>query len=61
MRLRNRAMRAVATLQDYNAAVLARNHARIKKMLKEVANYEARRAHKLVRQPNNSYALARRN
>lgn len=60
MRLRNRAIRAVATLQGYNAAVLARNHARIKKMLKEIANYEARRTHKLVRQPNNSYSLARR-
>lgn len=60
MRLRNRAKRTVATLQGYNAAVLARNHARIKKMLKEIANYEARRAHKLVRQPNGSFSLARR-
>jgi hypothetical protein len=60
MRLRNRAMRTVATLQNYNAAVVARNHARIKKMLKEIANYEARRTHKLVRQPSGSYSLARR-
>lgn len=60
MRLRNRAMRTVATLQGYNAAVLARNHARITKMIKEIANYEARRTHKLVRQPSGSYSLARR-
>lgn len=61
MRLRERAMRTVATLQNYNAAVLQRNTARIKKMLKEIANYEARRRHKLVRQPSGSYSLARRN
>jgi hypothetical protein len=60
MRLRNRAKRTVATLQGYNAAVLARNTARVKKMLKEIANYEARRTHKLVRQPSGSYSLARR-
>ena len=60
MRLRNRAKRTVTTLQGYNAAVLAANHARIKKMLKEIANYEARRTHKLVRQPSGSYSLARR-
>lgn len=60
MRLRNRAKRTVATLQGYNAAVVAANHARIKKMLKEIANYEARRTHKLVRQPSGSYSLARR-
>jgi len=60
MHLRNRAKRAVATLHGYNAAVLARNHARITKMLKEIANYEARRSHKLVRQPSGSYSLARR-
>ena len=59
-RLRNRAKRTIATLQNYNAAVLARNQARIKKMLKEIANYEARRTHKLVRQPNGSFSLARR-
>ena len=61
MRLRNRAKRTVATLQGYNAAVLARNTARVKKMLKEIANYTARRTHKLVRQPSGSYSLARRN
>jgi len=61
MRLRNRGMRTVATLQNYNAAVLRRNTARVKKMLKEIANYEARRTHKLVRQPSGSYSLARRN
>lgn len=60
MRLRNRAKRTIATLHGYNAAVLARNTARVKKMLREIANYEARRAHKLVRQPNGSYSLARR-
>jgi hypothetical protein len=60
MRLRNRAKRAIATLHGYNAAVLQRNTARVKKMLKEIANYEARRTHKLVLQPNSSYSLARR-
>ena len=60
MRLRNRAKRTVATLQGYNAAVLARNQARIKKMLKQIANYEARHRHRLVRQPSGSYSLARR-
>jgi hypothetical protein len=60
MRLRNRAMRTMATLQNYNASVAARNYARIKKMMKEIANYEARRTHKLVRQPSGSYSLARR-
>jgi rubrerythrin len=59
-RLRNRAKRTVATLQGYNSAVLARNQARIKKMLKEISNYEARHRHKLVRQPSGSYSLARR-
>jgi hypothetical protein len=29
-------------------------------MLKEIANYEARRTHKLVRQPSGSFSLARR-
>lgn len=61
MRLRNRAYRAVAASKQYNEAVYARNLARVKKMLKEIANYEARRRHKLVRQPNGSYSLARRN
>jgi rubrerythrin len=60
MRLRNRAKRTVATLQGYNAAILARNQARIKKMLKQIANYEARHRHRLVRQPSGSYSLARR-
>ena len=60
MRVRNRAMRTMATLQNYNASVAARNYARIKKMMKEIANYEARRTHKLVRQPSGSYSLARR-
>jgi len=61
MRLRNRAKRTIATLHGYNAAVLQRNTARIKKMLKEISNYKARRSHKLVRQPSGSFALARRN
>jgi hypothetical protein len=60
MRLRNRAKRTVSTLQGYNAAMMARNQARIKKMIKEIANYEARRTHKLVRQPSGSYSLAQR-
>lgn len=60
MRLRNRAKRTVSTLQGYNTAMMARNQARIKKMIKEIANYEARRTHKLVRQPSGSYSLARR-
>lgn len=60
MRLRNSALRKVATLQGYNAAIMARNKARIKKMLKEIANYEERHRHRLVRQPSGSYSLARR-
>jgi hypothetical protein len=60
MRLRNMALRKVATLQGYNAAVLQRNTARVKKMLKEIANYDARHKHKLVRQPSGSFAFARR-
>ena len=60
-RLRNRAHRVAATLHGYNAAVLRRNHARIKKMHKEIANYNARRRHRLVHQPNGSHSLARRN
>jgi hypothetical protein len=59
-RLRNRARRAVTAVQNYNAAILLRNTARVKKMLKEIANYNARHRHKLVRQPNGSYSLARR-
>jgi hypothetical protein len=61
MRLRNRAQRTLASLYNYNAALVARNHARIKKMVKEIENYKARRTHKLVRQPSGSYSLARRN
>jgi hypothetical protein len=60
MRLRGRAHRAVAASKQYNETVYARNVARIKKMMKEIANYEARRSHKLVRQPSGSYSLARR-
>lgn len=60
MRLRNRAKRTVATLQNYNAAIIARNQARIKKMLREIANSEARHRYKLVRQPSGSFSLARR-
>ncbi len=61
MRLRARAGRAVGLARYHNEAVLARNIARVKKMLKEIANYEARRRHLLVQQPNKSFALARRN
>ena len=60
MRLHNRAKRTVAALQGYNAAILKRNQNRIKKMLREIANYNTRRRHKLVRQPNGSFSLARR-
>jgi hypothetical protein len=60
-RLRQRAYRTVAASKQYNQTLALRNHARIKKMLKEIANYEARRKHKLVRQPSGSFALARRN
>lgn len=59
-RLRSRTTRAVTAVQNYNAAILARNTARVKKMLKEIANYEARRRYKLVRQPSGSLSLARR-
>jgi hypothetical protein len=54
-------MRTLANLENYNKAILARNISRINKMRKEIANYEARRRHKLVRQPSGSYSLARRN
>ena len=60
-RLRTRARRAVANFQNYDKTVIERNIARVTKMLKEVANYEARRRHKLVINPNKSYSLARRN
>jgi hypothetical protein len=60
MRLRNRAKRTVATLHSYNASVLARNIARVKKMMQNIANYDARHRHKLVRQPNGSFSLAAR-
>ena len=60
-RLRERAMRTLANLENYNKAILARNISRINKMRKEIANYEARRRHKLVRQPSGSYSLALRN
>ena len=59
-RLRNRAKRTIETLQGYNEAVLVRNTARVKKMMKEIENYKARRTHKLVRQPSGSFAIARR-
>ena len=55
------ARRAVNLKQASNAATMARNMARIERMLKEIANYKARRSHKLVRQPSGSFALARRN
>lgn len=61
MRLRARAKQAVNMFHRYNAATFQRNKARVMKMMKEIANYEARRRHKLVRQPNGSFALARRN
>jgi len=54
-------MRTLANLENYNKAILARNISRINKMRKEIANYEARRRHKLVRQPSGSYSLALRN
>jgi len=60
MRLRNRAKRTVSTLQGYNRAVLLSNTARVKKMLKEIANYNARHSHRLILQPNLSFSLGRR-
>lgn len=60
MRLRNRTYKAVAASRWYNEKVYKQNVERVKKMLKEIANYEARRSHKLVRQPSGSYSLARR-
>lgn len=60
MRLRSRAMRSVARSKNVNAALLSRNIARIEKMLRQVANYNARRRYKLVRQPNGSFSLASR-
>lgn len=59
MRLRGRAGRAVSAVQNYNAAILKRNVARVKKMIKEIANYEARRRHRLVQHPNKTFGLAR--
>ncbi len=61
MRLRARATKAVSAFRQYNAAMLQRDVARVKKMMKEIANYEARRKYKLMMQPNMSYSLARRN
>ena len=61
MRLRARAIRAVTASRQYNNATFNRDVARVKKMMKEIVNYEARRRYKLVRQPNGSYSLARRN
>ena len=55
-----RRQRSVALSKRYNANIINRNIARVKKMLKEIANYEARRKHRLVRQPSGSYSLARR-
>lgn len=60
MRLRNRAMRTVNTMKQYNNAILARNTARIEKMLKEIANYNARHLHRFVIQPNMSISFGRR-
>lgn len=61
MRLRGRARKAVTTARQYNTMKLQRNEARISRMINAIANYEARRRHKLVRQPSGSYSLARRN
>jgi hypothetical protein len=60
MRLRNRAHQAVVSSQNYNQAILARNLARVKKMLKEITNYKTRHAgYVLVQQPNGTMGLAR--
>lgn len=61
VRLRSRAHRTVGAARQYNALTFQRNKARVLKMMKAVANYEARRRHKLVRQPSGSFSLARRN
>jgi hypothetical protein len=60
-RLRSRARSKVATSKIHNAITFNKNTARVMKMMKAIANYEARRKHKLVLQPNMSYSLARRN
>lgn len=60
-RLRQRAYRKVGLSKFHNEATFKKNTARVMKMMKEIANYEARRRHKLVRQPSGSFALARRN
>jgi hypothetical protein len=59
-RLGARRQRTVRASKQYNASVVARNVARVKKMLREIANYEARQKYRFVRQPNGSYSLGRR-
>ena len=60
-RLRQRAYRKVGLSAVHNAATFNKNTARVMKMMKAIANYEARRRHKLVLQPSGSFSLARRN
>ena len=60
-RLRSRARSKVAASKVHNAITFNKNTARVMKMMKAIANYEARRKHTLVLQPNMSYSLARRN
>ena len=59
-RLHTRAWRVVNTARGHNNATVARNTARVKKMLKEIENYKARRSHKLVHNPNGTFSLARK-
>lgn len=61
MRLRSRALSALSASKQYNAMTAQKNIARAVKMMKTIANYEARRKHRLVRQPSGSYSLARKN
>ncbi len=60
MRLRNRAHRAVGLKKFHNQAVLERNIARVKKMMKEITNYKTRHTgYRLVQQPNGTMSLAK--
>lgn len=60
MRLRSRAIQAERLARTTHEAVIARNITRIKKMLKELANYNTRHAgYRLVHQPNGTMGLAK--
>lgn len=57
-RLQSRAIQAVNVARFHNEAIMKRNMARVKKMLKEINNYQTRHAgYRLVQQPNGSWGL----